>query len=74
MSSYNKNFDLTVEDMDLIEDALREVTTKLSSEAVSAKDSAAPAIEKARHINDLLGRLHNQKIFYRPQNGAYIGG
>ncbi len=27
-----------------------------------------------KQINDLLGRLHNQKNFFRPKSGAYIGG
>lgn len=70
MPKYNKTFELSVEDLDLIEDALR--ATKLS--ATQAELKAAPATEKARQIHDLLGRLHNQKTFYRPAKGTYVGG
>ncbi|MCR9158439.1 MAG: hypothetical protein NXH80_14450 [Rhodobacteraceae bacterium] len=81
MPSYNKNFELTVEDMELIEDALR--TTKRSLNTVVIDQDADPLrpCENTREvdasmkrINDLLGRLHNQKNFYRPKSGAYIGG
>lgn len=74
MPSYNTKFDLTVEDMDVIEEALRQVKTKLSVDAIEAKDPNAPTVEKARQIHNLLGRLHNQKVFYRPKTGAYISG
>ena len=29
---------------------------------------------EVRDIHDLLGRLHNQKRFYRPKHGVYVGG
>ena len=74
MPSYNTQFDLTVEDMDVIEDALREVKTKLSTQVVHSDAAGAPEAQKVRRIHDLLGRLHNQKIFYRPKAGAYISG
>lgn len=74
MPGYNTKFDLTVEDMDVIEEALRGVTTKLSSATSGAQDATGGEVAKVRHIHDLLGRLHNQKVFYRPANGAYVGG
>ena len=74
MPSYNTKFDLSVEDMDVIEHALREVKSKLAIEAINAKDVAAPQVDKVGQIHELLGRLHNQKIFYRPKTGAYISG
>ena len=74
MPRYNTQFDLTVEDMDVIEEALREVKSKLSVDAIDAQDAGTPKVEKVRKIHDLLGRLHNQKIFYRPNTGAYISG
>ena len=59
MPGYNSKFELSVEDMDLIEAAQRLI---------------GEADETLRQIHDLLGRLHNQKVFYRPRRGAYIGG
>jgi len=74
MPSYNTQFDLSVEDMDVIEQALREAKTKLSIASIDAAPDAAPKVQQARKIRDLLGRLHNQKVFYRPKSGAYISG
>lgn len=74
MPSYNTQFELTVDDMDVIEEALREVNAKLTTQALAANDTEAPKAEKSRRIHDLLGRLHNQKRFFRPKTGAYISG
>jgi len=77
MPGYNSHFELSVEDMDLIEGALRRTKSDLSARAIAPESTAnadeAPE-ETLRKIHDLLGRLHNQKIFYRPRNGGYIGG
>lgn len=70
MPKYNKTFELSVEDIDLIEDALR-----ASKNAAINDDLASRAAnDNVRQIHDLLGRLHNQKTFYRPAKGTYIGG
>ena len=70
MARYNKNFELSVEDMDLIETALRN-----KMRAINEGEVKVEAEDKSlRRINELLGRLHNQKVFYRPQQGGYIGG
>lgn len=61
MPKYNTRFDLTLKDMELIEAALQ-------SAAANDDHAADP-----KDINDLLGRLHNQKIFFRPK-GQYISG
>ena len=81
MTSYNVNFELSVEDVDLIETALRLAKQELSNELIAndmtqgaAAQSRQAAEENLRRIQDLLGHLHNQKIFYRPRSGAYVGG
>lgn len=61
MPKFNTKFEIDLEDMDLIETALRN--------AQGTKEA-----EEARRLSDLLGRLHNQKVFYRPTNGVYVGG
>ena len=81
MATYNKNFELSIEDMELIEDALRRKKRELSSSLAANGDAgnadhAVPqqADETVRGIHDLLGRIHNQKVFYRPRNATYISG
>ncbi|MGX0877622.1 hypothetical protein ACSSV4_002312 [Roseovarius sp. MBR-154] len=81
MPGYNSRFELSVADMELIEAALRQTKSELSARAVpvaaqhdKTEDSNRDADGTLRQIHDLLGRLHNQKVFYRPRRGAYIGG
>ena len=60
MPKYNTKFELSLADMELIESALVQRTAD--------NDDLCP-----KAVNDLLGRLHNQKIFYRPK-GVYVSG
>ena len=62
MPKYTTKFELDPQDMDLIETALRK----------AAQDREAGI--DAQAANDLLGRLHNQKVFYRPRDQVYISG
>lgn len=72
MAGYNTKFELSVEDVELIEDALRrskrELVVKNHDELPMRTD------ETVRDIQDLLGRIHNQKVFYRPRKATYISG
>ena len=72
MPKYNTKFELTPDDLELIETALRANKAELSKNAVEKGCGAAK--DDLRVIHDLLGRLHNQKTFFRPSKGAYIGG
>ena len=74
MTRYNTQFELSLDDMDMIETALRETKTRLSSKSLGEEPPATGEIERVRQIHELLGRLHNQKQFYRPRSGAYISG
>jgi len=74
MTKYNKTFELSVEDVDLIETALRQTKSELSEQLVEQDKIDQDVDQSVRQIHDLLGRLHNQKVFYRPQQQAYIGG
>ena len=81
MPKFNENIELSIEDMEMIEEALRREKRSLSIRALETSKSQMANGEEAeqidssmRQIHDLLGRLHNQKIFYRPQTGSYIGG
>lgn len=81
--SYNKEFELDLNDIEIIETALGKQLTRLSENRLTLVQSTikpeheissvTEIDEKIREINDLLGRLHNQKIWYRP-SGTYVGG
>ena len=81
MPKYNAKIELSVQDMELIEDALRQSEHELATKALFTKKADMKSGEEGeeldgsvRQIHDLLGRLHNQKVFYRPMSGAYVGG
>ncbi|MEL7255185.1 MAG: hypothetical protein AAFZ04_04820 [Pseudomonadota bacterium] len=81
MAAYNKNFELSVEDIELIETALRDKKRDLSEQAHEGHCAIRNEVqvcdettEEVREIHDLLGRIHNQKVFYRPRSQPYIGG
>lgn len=51
----NTEFNISVRDLELIEQALL-------------------SMEQTPEVRVLLGKLHNQKNWYRPKDGVYIGG
>ena len=71
-TKYNENFQLTPKDIELIEEALRSGLeqlahyTMMSSDAADAsdKDIIKGKNAKIKEVNQLLGKLHNKKIFY----------
>lgn len=58
---YNTTFELSLKDMELIETAL--LHRKADNDDLCPKE-----------VNALLGRLHNQKVFYRPKERVYVSG
>jgi hypothetical protein len=56
----NTKFELNVADLELIESALFHQLTKSDE-------------DRKKTINNLLGKLHNQKNWYRPKKG-YVSG
>jgi hypothetical protein len=82
--SYNKNFELNTRDIELVEQGLNLKLSKLSVQRQTHIDSTiVPEAElasvkeidqKIQEIRDLLGKIHNQKIWYRPKDGIYISG
>jgi predicted RNA-binding protein associated with RNAse of E/G family len=61
----NTQFNLSVRDIDIIESALR---TQLDTK-IDQNDEQA-----VKEIRDVLGRIHNQKNWYRPTKKPYISG
>jgi len=47
---------------------------KLSVRDIEIIEDALLQIEQTAEIQDLLGRIHNQKNWYRPKNGVYVSG
>jgi hypothetical protein len=56
----NTKFELNVADLELIESALFHQLTKSDE-------------DRKKTINNLLGKLHNQKNWYRPKKGCVSG-
>ena len=69
----NYNFKLTVKDMKIIETALQNKLNRRAERMMQGEDPEILQTE-AKEIRDLLGRLHNQKQFYRPAKGVYVSG
>ncbi len=79
MPRHNTQFDLTIRDMELIEAALQSHKKELSLERLNllAADDDVSALDAALvDLHDLMGRLHNQKVFYRPNDAEipYVSG
>ena len=69
----NYNFKLTVKDMKIIETALQNKLSRRAERIMQGEDADIIQTE-AREIRELLGRLHNQKNWYRPSKGIYVSG
>ena len=84
MSKPNTKFELTVRDVEIIELALQQQMRKLNvRRETSIQSTIKPEWElesvreidaELKEIHQLLGRLHNQKNFYRPKDTIYVGG
>jgi hypothetical protein len=81
MPKFNRSFDLSIADVDLIEEALRARGRELSNMRLALSESNPAHLDSIRVIESdlregeaLLGRLHEQKVFYRPSNSVYVGG
>jgi hypothetical protein len=57
---YNKKFDLTPKELDLVEIALIAYSTK--------------NVKSKKEIQKLLAKFHHQKRWYRPKDETYISG
>jgi len=62
----NENFKLSVRDLEIIENALSAKVSRRAQRLMEEYDDALAA--ELKEIRDLLGRFHNQKIFYRPKD------
>ena len=69
----NKQFELTVRDIEVIESALR---AKAGRRGMAIAQGAVSTQLHAEmiEIQDLLGRIHNQKNWYQPNDDRFRGG
>lgn len=72
MAKPNEMFKLSVNDIEIIEKALVNKIGRRAERLRYEHDQAAMAELNA--MRDLLGRLHNQKQFFRPSKGVYVSG
>ena len=72
----NKTFDIDVRELQVIEDALNK-TLDENLKRRRCSESTAIQIKAERSIKEiraLLGSLHNQKTWFRPNDKIYISG
>jgi hypothetical protein len=68
----NNNFKLTVRDIEIIEQALRAKAGRRGL-AIAQGETSEQLKEECNEIQDLMGRIHDQKVFYRPK-GSFVSG
>ena len=70
----NTKFNLSVNDIEIIESALRAKAGRRGMKILTGDGDFVTLKCEADEIMDLLGRLHQQKIWYRPKKETYVGG
>ena len=72
MTAPNTQFELSVEDIDIIESALREKAGRRGL-AIAQGDVSIQLHKEMNEIQTLLGKIHDQKVWYKPK-GFVPGG
>ena len=68
----NKKFELTIRDIEIIEDALRAKAGRRGL-AIAMGETSERVKDEMHEIQELFGRLHNQKNWYRPKD-KFVSG
>ena len=69
----NTSFKLTVRDIEIIEHALRAKAGRRGL-SIAQGETSENLKEEMHEILELLGRLHGQKVWYRPSDKSYVSG
>jgi hypothetical protein len=69
----NKKFDLTIRDIEVIESALRAKAGRRGL-AIAQGDVSTQLHAEMIELQELLGRIHHQKNWYKPTDGSFQGG
>lgn len=71
MVAYNRSFDLELVDVTLIEESLAERASTIAKTIREQNDTAHDQIARLKQqladVREVLGRIHNQKIWYTPK-------
>jgi hypothetical protein len=62
----NKQFELSIRDIEVIESALRAKAGRRGL-AIAQGDVSVQLHEEMREIQTLLGKIHDQKVWYKPK-------
>ena len=73
MVKANKKFNLSVRDIEVIEQALRAKAGRRGL-AIANGETSPQLREELRELQDLLGRIHDQKVWFRPKDKTYVSG
>ena len=69
----NNSFELSMRDIEVIESALRAKAGRRGL-AIAEGDVSTQLHAEMIEITELLGRIHNQKNWYKPKDGRFQGG
>ena len=67
MAKYREHFRLSPTDIEIIEEAIR-VEISLRARTERHHEDFEQARRRTRALNDVLGKIHNQKVFYAQVN------
>lgn len=72
----NKSFDIDVRELQVIEHALNKILDQQLKERIDSQNTTIQiqAERSIKEIRALLGSLHNQKTWFRPNDRIYISG
>jgi len=72
----NRNFDFDVSELELVEESMKyRMRRLLARRETVKKESSKVAIDaEVKVIYALLGKIHNQKVFYNPRKNIFVGG
>lgn len=69
----NTTFELDVRDIEIIEHALRAKAGRRGL-SIAQGETSEQLKQEMDEILELLGRIHDQKVWYRPKNKTYVSG
>jgi hypothetical protein len=69
----NKLFELTIRDIEVIESALRAKAGRRGM-AIAQGDVSTQLHAEMIELQELLGRIHHQKNWYKPTDDRFQGG
>ena len=73
MVKANERFNLSIRDIEIIEQALRAKAGRRGL-AIANGETSPQLKEELRELQELLGRIHDQKVWFRPKNKIYVSG